>query len=375
MIQIRPLDIRNKAETRKFVGFPFRLYQDCPQWVPPLLNDAYNNLNPRKHPFYDHSELQLFLAEQAGQVAGRLAVMENRRFNEHLGQKTAFFGLYDVIEDPEVSLALFDSAFNWARARGLNKIIGPRGLGTTDNSGILVEGFEHRAAMFLPYNYAYYDEFIQASGFTKTTDHLSGYARGDQEMPERLLGIAGRIKERRGFEVIHFQNMKERKYWIPKVWDVFIEAFRVHEGYYPPTREEMESRADDLIKIADPRLIKLIQKDGKLIGFIFAYHDVTEGIQKIGGRLWPLGWLRLLLERKRTKWVNINGVGVLPEYQGMGVNAILYTEIRKSVMDFGFEHVDVVQVGEDNYQSRSDMENMGIRWYKSHRAYERDLSS
>lgn len=373
MLNIRPLDLRKKPNIRKFVRFPFQLYKDCPQWVPPLLNDAYYDLNPRKHPFYEHSEIQLFLAEKDSQIAGRLAVMNNRRYNDYLGQKTAFFGFYDVIEDPEVSQALFDTAFKWAKARGLDKIIGPRGLGTTDNSGVLVEGFEHRAAMFLPYNHSYYDEFIRASGFTKTTDHLSGYARGDQQMPERLLRIAKRIKERRGFEVIHFQNSKERKYWIPKVWEVFIEAFRVHEGYYPPTKEEMESRAADLINIADPRLIKLIQKDGKLIGFIFAYHDVTEGIQRIGGRLWPLGWLQLLLERKRTKWVNINGVGVLPEYQGMGVNAILYTEIRKSVGEFGFEHVDVVQVGEDNYQSRSDMENMGIHWYKSHRAYERGL--
>ena len=167
--------------------------------------------------------------------------------------------------------------------------------------------------------------------------------------------------------------MKERKYWIPLVWNVLQEAFSGFDGYYPPTQAEMESLAANLISIADPRLIKLIQKDGKLIGFIFAYHDVTEAIQRIRGQLWPLGWLHLFQERKQTKWVNVNGVGVLPEYQGMGVNAILYTEIKKSIEDFGFEHIDVVQVNEENFQSRSDMENMGIRWYKKHRSYTRDL--
>jgi ribosomal protein S18 acetylase RimI-like enzyme len=167
--------------------------------------------------------------------------------------------------------------------------------------------------------------------------------------------------------------MKDRRYWIPRVWEVLMKSFAVFNEYVPPSEAEMESSARDLISIADPRLIKLIQKDGKLIGFIFAYHDVTAAIQKIRGRLFPFGWARLLWERRRTDWVNINGVGVLPEFQGMGVNAILYTEIHKSVRKMGFKHVDVVQVGEDNFQSRSDMESMGIRWYKSHRSYQRNL--
>jgi ribosomal protein S18 acetylase RimI-like enzyme len=154
---------------------------------------------------------------------------------------------------------------------------------------------------------------------------------------------------------------------------VLLEAFASFDEFVPPTEEEKKATAADLISIADPRLIKLIQKDGKLIGFIFAYHDITRGIQQAKGRIWPLGWLCLMLDRKRTKWVNINGVGVLPEYQGMGVNAILYTEIKKSVEELGFEHIDVVQVNEANFQSRSDMENMGIRWYKSHRSYKREL--
>ena len=373
MHKITSIDHTNRKELRRFIFFPFKLYQDCPQWVPPLLSSAFADFNPKKHPFFGHSEVQLFLAESDGEVVGRLAALNNRRFNEHLGQQTAFFGFYDVIEDLEVSQDLFQTAFEWSRSRDLNRMIGPRGLNNTDNTGILVDGFEHRAAMWLPYNYPYYDEFVKKAGFKKDTDHLSGYARGDQLMPDRLLRIANRIKERKGFEIIHFQNMKDRKYWIPRVWKVLLEAFDVFGNYYPPSEEEMDSVAADLISIADPRLIKLIQKDGELIGFIFAYHDVTAAIQKIRGRLFPLGWLHLLLERNRTKWVNINGVGVLPAYQGMGVNAILYTEIQKSVQQFGFEHVDIVQVGEDNFNSRSDMENMGIKWYKSHRSYSKDL--
>jgi GNAT superfamily N-acetyltransferase len=373
MVKILKVDPTHRNQLKEFIFFPFQLYRDCSQWVPPLVQDVFRDFNPRKHHFYQHSQLQLFLAKDDDKVIGRLAVMDNRRANEYLGQKTAFFGFYDVIEDLDVSQALFQAAFEWARSRGLDRMVGPRGLNSTDNTGILVTGFEHRAAMWLPYNYPYYDGFVQAAGFQKDTDSLSGYAPGDEAMPDRLLRIAARIKERRGFEVIHFQTMKDRKYWIPRVWKVLLESFGGFEGFYPPTEEEKQSLADNLIRIADPRLIKLIQKDGEVIGFIFAYHDVTAGIQKARGRILPVGWLYLLQERRRTEWVNVNGVGVLPAYQGMGVNAILYTEIKKSIEEFGFKHIDVVQVNEANFQSRSDMENMGIRWYKSHRSYQKNL--
>ncbi len=370
---IVPINPADKKAVNQFIRFPFELYQDCQQWVPPLVRAFRHDLDPAKGHYYQQGDLQLFLAERDGKPVGRLAALDNKRFNEYLGQKTAFFGFYDVIDDLEISQALFQTAIEWAQSRGLDRMIGPRGLNTTDNTGILVKGFEHRAAMGLPYNYSYYDGFIKEAGFRKVTDHFSGYARGDEPMPERLVRIAERIKERRGFEVIHFRSIKDRKYWIPRVWKVFLEAFSSFDEYVPPTEREKEAMAADLISIADPRLIKLIQKDDRLIGFIFAYHDVTSAIQRIKGRIWPPGWLQLLQERKRTKWVNINGVGVLPEYQGMGVNAILYTEIKKSIETFGFEHIDVVQVNEANFQSRSDMETMGIRWYKSHRSYQQEI--
>jgi len=373
MVKILPVDLANTRAVKEFIHFPFQLYKNCPQWVPPLIQDAINGFNPDKHPFFQIGDLQLFLAKENGKAVGRIAVMDNKHYNGYLNESTAFFGFYDVINSSQVSEALFKAAFTWARAQGLSKIIGPRGLISTDNTGILVDGFEHRAAMGLSYNFEYYDRLVKEAGFKKVSDSLSGYARGDQEMPERLVRIAARIKERRGFEVIHFKSLDEKLLWIPRVQDVLLKAFDNSPEYCPPTRAELDIASENITTIADPRLIKLIQKDGNVIGFIFAYHDITAGIQKARGRIWPLGWLHLLLERKRTNKVNINGVGVLPEYQGMGVNAILYTEIYKSIREFGFEHAEIIQVGEDNFQSRSDMETMGISWYKSHRAYEREL--
>jgi GNAT superfamily N-acetyltransferase len=373
MPEIVSLDHTKRSDLKEFIHFPFLLYKRCPQWVPPLIGDAYDNFNPEKHPFFKHSTAQLFLVLDNGLTKGRIAVLDNKRYNEFKGDTTAFFGFFDVVEDSGAAQALFKAAFDWARKRGLTRIIGPRGLIGSDSSGVLVEGFQHRSAMGLPYNYPYYDDFLKEVGFEKDTDHLSGYARGDIILPDRLYRIAERIKERRGFKVVHFTTKNDMRDWVPRVRQVHREAFEGSHTFYPPTEEEMDSIANTIISVADPRLIKLILKDDHLIGFIFAYHDITVGIQKARGRIWPFGWYHILRDRRRTKWVNINGVGVLPSYQGMGVNAILYTEIKKSVEELGFEHVDVVQVNEINFESRSDMETMGIRWYKRHRSYKRNL--
>ena len=123
MVDIIPVDLSNRKEVTKFIDFPFNIYENCHQWVPPLVHDAFTDFNPRKHPFYKHSQIQLFLAEKDGKVVGRLAAMDNRRFNDYLGKKTAFFGFYDVIEDLEVSQALFQSAFDWSCDRGLDKMV------------------------------------------------------------------------------------------------------------------------------------------------------------------------------------------------------------------------------------------------------------
>jgi hypothetical protein len=128
-----------------------------------------------------------------------------------------------------------------------------------------------------------------------------------------------------------------------------------------------------IISVADPSLIKLVMKGDDVVGFIFSYHDVSAGLQKARGRLWPFGWFHILRDRKKTDWVNVNGVGLLPEYQGLGANTILYIEVAKSIQAFDFVHADIVQVNENNFASRSDMENMGVNWYKRHRNYKRDL--
>lgn len=372
-MQVRIIDSYNKGDVDKFVNLPYRMYADNKQWVPPLLSSARKILNRDKHPFYEHSEAAFLLAEQDGKVLGRLAVMDNKNYQAYRQVKAAFFGFFEVVEDQAAAQALFSEAFDWARQRGLESMVGPRGMNPTEATGMLVEGFEHRAAMTIPYNFPYYDAFVKSAGFEKDTDHLSGYLPGNYQMPERILRIAERIKQRRGMWIKTFKKKDEIREWVPRVFDIYETAFVDSHTYFPPTEREKKMIADPILEVTDPGLVKGVMKGDELIGFVIAYYDLSAALQRCKGRLWPFGWYWLKTEHKRTKWAIVNGAALLPEYQGLGANVLLYTELSKTINDYGFEYTDLVQVNEVNRSSMSDMEAVGVNWYKRHRAYKIEL--
>lgn len=371
-MHIHQINADDKRDVQQFVNFPFTLYRECPLWVPPLRGDAAAILNRRQHPFYAHSDADFFLVEDNGQALGRIAALENRRYNNYRGSKTAFFGYFDAVNDPETACLLFAAVFEWARRRGLEDVIGPRGVIGIDGS-VLVEGFEHRPALTIPYNFPYYDELIRAAGFARLTDLLSGYLPGNHTLPQRMHDIAAKMKQRRGFWVKQFASKREIRRWIPRIMAVQQAAFSQTRSFYPPTEQEVQRVINAALAIIDPRLVKLVMKGEEIAGFILAYHDVSAGLQKANGRLWPIGWLHILRERQGTGWLNINGLGLLPQYRGLGANAILYTELEKTVQAAHFRHIDVVQVDEGNSKSRAEMEAIGVQWYKRHRHYHRFL--
>jgi len=159
-MRVRRVDPSDGDDVRAFVNLPFLLYRDCRQWVPPLVNDVKGVMDRRRHPFYQHSDAEFFVAEEAGQAVGRIAMLENRNFNAYNHCRAALFFYFDCVDDKLAARSLFDAAFGWMRERGLNQVIGPKGFHPTDGLGLLVEGFEHRPAMGIPYNYAYYSSLL-----------------------------------------------------------------------------------------------------------------------------------------------------------------------------------------------------------------------
>jgi hypothetical protein len=373
-MNIQQIDLHNKKQVDDFLRLPSSVYRDIPQWVPPLQMDERVRLDPKRFPFYKHSQAVFFLAYEGTRPMGRIAVMDNHHYNEFNNESTSFFYLFECENNLEAATGLFNAAFDWARSRGLTKILGPKGFTPMDGFGLLVKGFEHRPSFGQQYNPEYYVPLVEAQGFEPDRDAVSGYLGEDIQFPERVHELAGRIAQRRGLHIARYERRSDLRALIPKLKELYNGALRGTAGNAPLTDDEVNALADQLLWFADPKLIKIVMKDDTPVGFLMAYPDISAALQKTRGRLFPFGWLALLRELKRTDWLNINGAGLLPEYRGSGGTAILYSEMFKSVRDSGqFRHAEVIQIGTENEAMQRELENFGIDFYKVHRTYERRL--
>ncbi len=373
-MRISTIDTENRISVRQFIQFPFELYEECDLWVPPFYSDVAMRMNRKKYPYYEHSDAAFFIAEDQSRLVGRIAILQKNKHILSHGEKTAFFYFYDSIENEEVTAQLLRAGEAWARERGLDSLVGPIGFLTGDGIGVLVEGFEHRPAMNIPYNFNYYDGLLKSAGYKKKTDYYSGYLPGDYELSDRFYTIANRVKEKRGFWIKSFASKRELRKWIPRIQEVYNKTFTDNFSYSPVSQREFQLVADRFMAAADPRFIKIVMKGEIVIGFLFVFIDVSDAIKKTGGKVWPFGWITLLRESKRAQWINFNGVGLLPGFRGVGANAVLYTEMADTVHRLGFAHADIVQIEEQNVKSMGDMAAIGVRWYKTHRVYEKKLT-
>lgn len=375
MVTTEKLNTASRAQVRRFIDVPFGLYQNHPQWVPPIRSDVAMMLNHKKHPFYEHSTADFFIAVSDGRDVGRIAALENRNYNRYHNLRTAQFYLFDCEDNSEAAKALFDRVFEWARNRGLDTVIGPKGFSPFDGYGLLQQGFGHRQMMnMMNYNYEYYLRLMEENGFEKEVDFVSHFVMlGEVQLPERIYRIAERAKRLHRLEVIRFNTKRELRRWAPKIGQTYNSAFVKNWEYVPLTEREISFVVDTIMLVANPRLIKIIAQDGNVVGFAFGWPDVSSAMQRCKGRLFPFGIIDLLLEMRRTEWISGNGVGILPDFQGRGGNALLYSEMEKTVREFGYKYHEMTQIAETAVQMRKDLETLGGKPYKNHRVYKRSL--
>ncbi len=376
MITISQIDINNKSSRMKFVEFPFRLYENCPQWVPPFKSDIYMMMNQKKHPYYDHSMADFFIAERDGIVVGRIAALINKPFNEYHQTKDAEFYLFECINDQEVANALFGKVVDWAKAKGMTNLVGPKGFGPLDGYGIQIEGFEHRQMMnMMNYNFPYYQQLVENLGFTKVVDFVSSFINPQNFVIPEKVNKAAEIAIKRGtFEVLTFKNTKHLKQWAPKIGTAYNKAFVKNWEYYPLSQREVDFVVKNVITIVIPELLKVILKDGEIVGFVFPFPDISKAMQKNKGKIGVFDILRIIREIDKTDWISFNGIGILPEFQGLGGNAIIYKTLADAVKGKPrFVNSEFTQVAETAVQMRKDLANLGVRFYKNHRVYQKQL--
>lgn len=372
MVTIEKIDTSNKEQAKAFIGFYYDLYKDCQYWIPPLYIDSNLQLNRKKHPFYEHSEADFFLAIRDGKVVGRICAAENKPFNNYHKTRKAQFYFFDCLNDQEIANALHETVFKWARERNLNEVVGPKGLSPFDGYGILIEGFDQRQMMTMTnYNHSYYASLVEKIGYEKEVDFVSCHLpAGSFQIPERVERIAARVMEKGNLSVKKFKNKRELVQWAPRIGETYNKAFINNWEYYPFSQGDIKFAVDNVFMVADHRLIKIIMHEDEIVGFLFAFPDVSAALKRAQGKLLPFGLPDLLLEMKRTKVVSGNGMGILPEFQGSGGNALLYYELGKTLLDFKqFEFVEMTQVAETTKQMRADLKNLNGIEYKNHRVF------
>ena len=372
-IEVVPVEARTSAE-REFIAFPKRLYKDCPQWVPWFDIDMQSLLR-RRHPFFGHASGEFFLAREDGRTLARACVVKNPAYIGQHKTPSAHFYFFDCEDDPQAVEALFSRLLEWTRSQGLEMLRGPMLLGGASGSGILIEGFEHRAAMtMMPYNRPYYSRLLEGLGFRKHVDLYSmDLPPATFRLPERVSSVAEKVLARGRFQVLRFGSKRDLSRVADKVAELYNATLADHLEDYPLSPKELEQVKKDLLLIADPRLAKILAYDGQIVGYLFAFPDLSEVLQRNGGRVGPVELLRLLFAMRRSDSLLINGMGILPQYQRLGGNALLYHELTKTVADRVYRRAELVQVSERTDLMLRDVQTLGATICKVHRLYERRI--
>jgi ribosomal protein S18 acetylase RimI-like enzyme len=375
-MKIRQIDVKDHREVDWFINFPYHLYKQEDLWIPPLLDEARNQIV--NHPFYEHSQAAFFVVETGppptGDVLGRIAVMDNRRYNVYAQSSSAFVGFFETTDDSQVSGLLFDAVFDWASMQGLKEILGPHGLSYQDGRGILINGFEHPPVYNVPFNFPYYEKHLTGAGFLKDTDFHSGYLALPEITPEKYSILAERAMRRRYLWVKSVSSKPEMNEWLPQIMQVQIEAYKTSHLYYSPTEKEIQYQIDAILAFGAPGLLKILMDREKVVGYILGYLDISKAIKKTHGRLLPFGWYTVLQETKHTRRIYIHQLGILPTHRNMGGDILLYLEMLKTFLANNYEHIGIIQVNEKTIANHSDFGKLGVHWNKTHRTYRKDLT-
>lgn len=367
-----------KKELRKFVQFGTDLYKGNDYFVPPLRMDDVNVLSPDVNPAFDFCEAACWMAYRDGNPVGRICGIINNRVIERTGHKRARFGFVEFIDDDEVSDALFKTVEDWARSKGMTEIAGPQGFTDMDYEGMLVEGFDRLSTMATIYNYPYYPKHVERLGYAKDADWVEFLVKVPDSVPEKMARVASIVRRKFGLETVQVKSRKELKErYGRKLFDVINEAYDQLYEYSPLSPRQIEYYIKQYLGIIRlDSVCVIVDKDDNLVGIGISMPSLSRALQKSGGRLLPFGWiplLRTLKGKRTTDIVDLLLVAIKPEYQGKGVNALLFENLIPRYNDMGFKYAETNPELETNSNVQSQWEYFDYEQHKRRRAYKKQL--
>ena len=376
MIKIKRVE--TKRELKQFVQFYYDLYRGCDSAVPYLYSDEMATLRRDKNPSFECCEAEYFLAFKDGKIAGRVAAIINHRANERWGCRQVRFGWFDFIDDPEVSIALIKAVEDWGKAKSMTEIAGPLGFIDTDREGMLIDGFDQLATMYINYNYPYYPQHMeQMGGFYKDNDYVECKVKVPEVVPAKFAKITEMVRNRYGLRVHKFTRKElVSDGWGREVFHLLNATYKDLYGFSELSQRQIDKLVNDYIKIADLNLVTAIMDGDKMVGFGVTFPSFSRTLQRTrDGRFLPFGWWELL---KTLKWHNTDTVdllliGVLPEYRGKGANALIFDDLIRQFQRYGFEWAETGPQMESNEGVLSQWQYLDATIHRRHRCYRKKL--
>ena len=378
---------------KQFVQFHYDMYRDCPYAVPFLFTDEMNTLRSDRNAAFECCEADYFMAYKDGKAVGRVAAIINHRANQRWQRQQVRFGWLDFIDDTEVSRALLETVEQWGRERGMTEIAGPLGFTDMDREGLLIEGFNEDATMYINYNYPYYQQHIEqfsdqrsecggaVGGFEKDNDYMEYKVKVPEVVPDKFHKIAQMVSKRYNLQVHKFTRKelldggKGRE-----IFGIINATYKDLYGYSQLSDRQINQLVDEYIKMADLNLVTGIEDwntpDHQLIGFGITFPSFTSALRKTrDGRMLPFGWWHLLrtLKWHKTKVVDLLLIGVLPEYRAKGANSLIFDDLIQWFQRYGFEYAEAMPQMESNEGVRSQWQYLEARIHRRHRCYRKNL--
>jgi hypothetical protein len=368
-------EVRTRKDLKIFIYLPAQLHAGHANWVPPIYMDDWKFFDATKNKAFGYCDTLLLLAFDGGACVGRVMGIINSRYNEHRNEKTARFGFLESTEDQAVVHALLSRVEEWARSKGMSRIVGPYGFSDQDPEGFLIEGFDHRATIATYYNFEWLPKLVENEGYLKDIDYFVYKIDVPKEMPEFYTKIYERAEKRGTFEIIEFTSKRQLKPWIRPILSLMNETYMQNNiyGYAPLSEKEMDDLAKRYMPVLNPRFIKVVAKDGEPAAFIIGMPDMSEGMQKAKGKLLPFGFIHILRSAKRTKQLDLLLGAIKEKYRGMGLDVLMGVKMIQSALEAGYEFMDTHHEMEANVKVRAEMERMGGKIYKKFRVYQKTL--
>jgi hypothetical protein len=373
MSVVKVKTVVTKKGLNEFIKFPFKIYRNNNYWVPPLNMEQKNLLDRKKNPFFQHAEAEYFLAEKNGKPVGRIAAIKNDIHLKYHNDNSGQFGFFECINDQQVADELFKAAKNCLKERGLKYMKGPANPSSNDVYGMLINGFDDSPRLLMPYNPEYYITLCENAGLRKAKDLYAWKIENKKILTSEKLRRGQEIVRKRYNVKISKLNMKNFQEDLERFKFVYNKAWAPNWGFVPMTGEQIDAMAKDLKPLAEPSLVLFAEVGENLVGAALVLLDYNQIFKQMKGRLFPFNFIKLFTQKKRIKWARIITLGIIPEYQKKGLDAVLYWEIVHNAAKIGIYLGEASWVLEDNEMMNRGLALMNAERYKAYRIWECEI--